>query len=320
MTDPQPQSFIGAYDGSTRLLFYSGVAEGWVTEDRFVSIHGVTPEIYCVLNHRFLSAQAGTRIVRADGTFPNPFPGRRTFLGFLPDGSPDSLRLGHAVHVNLGSGGPLVNVTQESPGVREGRYQDFYATAVTPHSDPVMEPPREGEFLVYSRPLTFGVFEVPNPDLRDGLETFIGAFDNGKHYYAGVGRDRGWVKKARFEAIFGKTPIEYCATYYVGVLSSAGHLSWISRNHIPDPAPGVPTYLGIMPVDPSGHLGLAVHLNAGKFRSNTPIPNGFAVHDATRSSPGARANAAARFVNTCGPPPDGNFPDLVVIMMSYAEL
>jgi hypothetical protein len=299
------KTFIGAYDGSDQPKFYAGAAAGWVDEERFIELHRHSPANYCRLHYDFLEMHAGQEIICNERAFPNPHPGRRTFLGFAPIVVEERL-LGYAVHTNLGSGGELVDVTLGSPGMQSGSRLVPLRPFVHPHSDPPFARPILG-FLVFSRPVTLAVQDDGAvPDLGEGLETFVGAYDGVRHYYAGQGRQRGWVTRARFDAIHGQHPADYCRTHYGPLLDAAGGVAIISNNQVPDPFPGQPTYLGVMPRRHGGLL--TVHLNAGKARSNEVRPAGFQVQDATARSPslGRRHWRLDRAVEACGPP----IPDL----------
>ena len=133
------RSFIGAYDGSRGSLFYAGEPHGWVVHSRFVELYEMTPAEFCRVTNERLLERAGERIVYIRGAFPDPHPGRETFLGFVPPANSRDPNF-YAIYVNDGAGGELVDATMDHPTGR-GRYHRLMRHVKVVPVDECIPPP-----------------------------------------------------------------------------------------------------------------------------------------------------------------------------------
>jgi hypothetical protein len=97
------------------------VTHGWVTAGSFAEHHGVSPIAYCAEKYGPIRP-LGVPMVSALTMFPNPYPGRCTFMGLLPCGNG-----GMTIHLNVaevvrdvqggeGNFDPVEDATRGSPG------------------------------------------------------------------------------------------------------------------------------------------------------------------------------------------------------------
>ena len=290
-------TFLGAYDGGSH--YYGGVTVGWVTRARFLDVfEGRTPDV--------VAAEAlGLRVGSITGWTeekPNPYPNNATFLGFaeLPAGFTKDgvLQYGHAVFVNVEKRGcALVDVTTIGRGVVERKPVFEHMMDQYVRYRVIVPPEAARDFglpdTTFVSSVTVPVCMAPSVDavnVSAALQTFIGAWDGRRHYYCGV-RD-GWVTTEVFEGCHGQTPAAYCRRRYPHIVPRGGTGAATSLCMFPNPFPGRPTFLGVMPCAGGG---MTVHLNVHKILGDSAEEDGVPVdlvQDASAGSPGALNRSA----------------------------